>query len=206
MIRQGREPGLAGGDLGEPDQEEGEPAEQDVGADGGLMAVVDGPYVEGRLPVPPGPLDREELLVPPGHLFRAQRRVAAPEQELAVEATGPRRRGRPRRGCGRRRYDRASCPRADDPHRPSPRMDRPSSRRSCRRPPSRATSRGRRHRRPPRAHPVCLLPAGRQQPLRSRKGWYYSVRMLSASTASSATGMPRQAGCSRLSMSTCARR
>jgi hypothetical protein len=47
-----------------PDEQQGEPAEQDVRADAVLPAVVDRAQVERRLHVPPGPLDLEGLLVP----------------------------------------------------------------------------------------------------------------------------------------------
>ncbi|MEU3278741.1 hypothetical protein ABZ698_16875 [Streptomyces antibioticus] len=39
-------PGVTGGGLGDPDQQEGEPAQDDVGADAFFEAVVDGPQVD----------------------------------------------------------------------------------------------------------------------------------------------------------------
>src|SRR5712691_8391708 len=56
-------PGFAGGVLGDADEEQGEPAEQDVGADPVFLAVVDGAQLEARLQVAPGALDLEQLLV-----------------------------------------------------------------------------------------------------------------------------------------------
>src|SRR3990170_878458 len=50
-------PGLVGGVLGDPDEQEGEPAEEDVGADPLFLAVVDGAQLERGLQVAPGALD-----------------------------------------------------------------------------------------------------------------------------------------------------
>ena len=79
-------PGLAGRILGDPDEQQGEPAEQDVGPDAILSAVEDRAQSRGSSSCPARPLDLEELLVAEGDVFRGQRRVAGPEQELAVEA------------------------------------------------------------------------------------------------------------------------
>ena len=50
-------PGGAAGVLGDAGQEEGEPAEDDVGADALLFAVVDGAEVDDLLHVAPAALD-----------------------------------------------------------------------------------------------------------------------------------------------------
>src|SRR5579864_7508848 len=56
-------PGGCAGVLGDAGEQEGEPAEDDVGADPLLFAVVDGPQVDDLLHVPPAALDFQELLV-----------------------------------------------------------------------------------------------------------------------------------------------
>ena len=50
-------PGLAGRVLGDADEQEGEPAEDDVGADAVLAPVVDGAQVDDLLHVSPAALD-----------------------------------------------------------------------------------------------------------------------------------------------------
>jgi hypothetical protein len=50
-------PGLPGGVLGDADQQEGEPAQQNVGADAFFGPVVDRPQVQDLLHVPPATLD-----------------------------------------------------------------------------------------------------------------------------------------------------
>ena len=52
------------------DEQEGEPAEHDVGADALLLAVVDGAQVDDLLHVPPAALDLGELLVAEGDVRR----------------------------------------------------------------------------------------------------------------------------------------
>src|SRR5665647_2524129 len=59
-------PGVAAGGLGDADEEQGQPAEQHVGADALFFAVVDGPQVDDLLHVPPAALDLVELLVAEG--------------------------------------------------------------------------------------------------------------------------------------------
>src|SRR3954447_25571691 len=46
LAGQGR-PGLSGAPFGDPNQQQRKPAEQDVGADAGLEAVVDRPQLQG---------------------------------------------------------------------------------------------------------------------------------------------------------------
>src|SRR6266851_1205168 len=63
-------PGVAAGVLGDAGEEEGQPAQEDVGADAVFPAVVDGAEVDDLLHVAPSALDFEELLVPGGDIFR----------------------------------------------------------------------------------------------------------------------------------------
>src|SRR6266545_1863473 len=79
-------PGSAGGGLGDADEEQGQPAEQDVGADAVFEAVVDRAQVQDRLHVAPAAFDLQELLVAHGDVFWGQFRVRAAQQVLAVEA------------------------------------------------------------------------------------------------------------------------
>src|SRR4051812_21830774 len=79
-------PGVAGGGLGEADEQQGQPAQQHVGADAPFEVVVDGAQVEGRLDVPPASFDLEELLVAEGDVLGGQGWVGAAQQELAVES------------------------------------------------------------------------------------------------------------------------
>src|SRR5688572_29613908 len=68
-------PGVVAGGLGEADEQQRQPAEQDVGADAVLQAVVDGTQLERGLHVPPGALDLEQLLVAEGDVLGRQRGV-----------------------------------------------------------------------------------------------------------------------------------
>src|SRR5579863_5600119 len=54
-------PGLPAGVLGDAGQEQGEPAQDDVGADPLFLAVVDRAQVDDLLEVSPGALDFQEL-------------------------------------------------------------------------------------------------------------------------------------------------
>ena len=63
-------PGPVAGVLGDAGEEQGEPAEDDVGADAVLAAVVDGPQVDDLLHVAPAALDFQELLVAERDVFR----------------------------------------------------------------------------------------------------------------------------------------
>src|SRR5271170_799341 len=78
-------PGAAAGVLGDPGEEEGEPAEQDVGADALFFPVVDGAQVDDLLHVPPAALHFEQLLVAQGDVLGAHLGVGCPQQVLAVE-------------------------------------------------------------------------------------------------------------------------
>jgi hypothetical protein len=58
-----------GGGLRDADQQQGEPAQQDVGAYPVLAPVVDGPQVKDLLHVAPAALDFQELLVAQGDVL-----------------------------------------------------------------------------------------------------------------------------------------
>jgi hypothetical protein len=79
-------PGVAGGGLGDADEQQREPAQHDVRADAVFEAVVDGAQFEGGLHVAPAAFDFEELLAAKGDVFDRQGRIGAAEQELAVES------------------------------------------------------------------------------------------------------------------------
>src|SRR6266700_3509615 len=78
-------PGLACRVLGDADEQQREPAQQDVGADPFFEPVVDGPQVEDGFHVPPAAFDFEELLVSDGDVLGGQLRVGAAQQVLAVQ-------------------------------------------------------------------------------------------------------------------------
>jgi len=63
-------PALLAGRLHDAHEQQGEPAEHDVGADAIFPAVVDGAQVEDLLHVPPAALDLGELLVAEGDVLR----------------------------------------------------------------------------------------------------------------------------------------
>src|SRR5215211_8086514 len=79
-------PGVVAGGLGDADQQQGEPAQDHVGADAVFEAVVDGAELEGGLHVPPAAFDFEELLVAEPDVFGGEGGVRGAQQELAVEA------------------------------------------------------------------------------------------------------------------------
>src|SRR5579875_2594491 len=85
QVAAGLGPGRAAGGLGDPGQEQGEPAQDDVGADPLFLAVVGGPEVDDLLHVPPAALGFQELLVAGRDVLSGQVRVGAAEQVLAVE-------------------------------------------------------------------------------------------------------------------------
>ena len=78
-------PGVAGGGLDDPDQEQGEPAEDDVGADAVFEPVVDRPQFQGGLHVPPAAFDLQQLLVAQRDVLGGQVRVRAAQQVLPVQ-------------------------------------------------------------------------------------------------------------------------
>lgn len=79
-------PGHPGAAFGDADEQQGEPAQQHVGADTGLQAVVDGAEEQRRLQVPEAPLGLEEVLVAERHVLGAEFGIRGREQVLAVEA------------------------------------------------------------------------------------------------------------------------
>ena len=78
-------PGVAGVGLGDPDQQQREPAEQHVRADPVFFAVVDRSQIEGGLHVAPRAFDLQELLVAQRDVLDGQGRVGGAQEELAVE-------------------------------------------------------------------------------------------------------------------------
>src|SRR4051794_41814100 len=82
-------PGAAGGDLDGADEQQGQPAEQHVGADAVLAAVVDRAQGDDLLHVSPAAFDRQELLVASGDVLGRELGGGGAGEEIAVEA-GPR--------------------------------------------------------------------------------------------------------------------
>src|ERR1035437_3341414 len=78
-------PGLAGGGLGDADQQQGQPAQGDVGADPVFQVVADGPQVDDLLHVTPAAFDFQQLLVAQRDVLGGDPGVAAAQQELAVQ-------------------------------------------------------------------------------------------------------------------------
>jgi len=78
-------PGLAGGGLGDADQQQGEPAEQDVGADAVLAAVVNGAEIENLLHIAPAALHFQELFVTQRDVLGRQFRIRRAQEVLPVE-------------------------------------------------------------------------------------------------------------------------
>ena len=70
-----RAPGLASARLGDPDEDEREEADQDVGADAVVLAVEDGPQQQGALEVAEGALGLLELLVAERDVLGGERGV-----------------------------------------------------------------------------------------------------------------------------------
>src|SRR6266540_3368438 len=78
-------PGLVGGRLDDADQQQGQPAQRDVGADAFFQAVVDRSQVDDLFHVPPAAFDFQQLLVADRDVLGGQVRVGAAQQVLAVE-------------------------------------------------------------------------------------------------------------------------
>src|SRR6185437_10080220 len=78
-------PGGGAGVPGDAGEQQGEPAQDDVGADPLFLAVVDGPQVDDLLEVPPAALDFQQLLVAQGDVLGGHRRVGGAQQVLAVQ-------------------------------------------------------------------------------------------------------------------------
>jgi hypothetical protein len=73
------------GVLGDPDQQQRQPAQQHVGADALLLAVVDRAQLEVGLHVAPAALDVGELFVPGRDVLCRERGVRGPQQRFAVQ-------------------------------------------------------------------------------------------------------------------------
>ena len=84
-------PGGVAAPFGDADEEQGEPAQQHVGADAGLEAVEHGAQLEGGFEVPEAAFGFEEVLV-------AQRDVFGAQVGVARWTAGTCRRGVARRG------------------------------------------------------------------------------------------------------------
>ena len=78
-------PGVAGGVLDDPDQQQREPAELDVSTDPVFAVMNDGAEAQGALEVAPTSFDLQELFVGRGQVFGGQGGVAGAQQPLAVE-------------------------------------------------------------------------------------------------------------------------
>ena len=78
-------PGVGAGVLNHPDQQQGEPAQLDVGADPVLAVVEHGPQPERAFHVPPAPFDGQQLLVCGGQVLAGQGQVGGAQQPLAVQ-------------------------------------------------------------------------------------------------------------------------
>jgi hypothetical protein len=73
-----------GASFGDADEQQGEPAEQDVGADAGFAAVEHRPQFEGGLQVAEATLGLEQVLVAQRDVLGAQVGIGGGEQVIAV--------------------------------------------------------------------------------------------------------------------------
>src|SRR5215468_8524810 len=73
------------GGLDDPDEQEGEPAQDDVGADALFQVVVDRVQVEYRFHVAPAAFDLQELLVAERDVLGGEFRVGGAQQVFPVE-------------------------------------------------------------------------------------------------------------------------
>jgi len=78
-------PGVAGGVLDDPDQQQREPAQLGVGADPVLAVVEYRAQPEGALHVAPTAFDLQQLLVGRGEVFGGQGGIGGAQQPLAVQ-------------------------------------------------------------------------------------------------------------------------
>jgi hypothetical protein len=79
-------PAFACGAFGDPDQQQGERADDDVGADSVFESVEDGAQLEGRLQVAEGAFGLAQVLVAERDLLGGEVGVGGGEQVLAVQA------------------------------------------------------------------------------------------------------------------------
>jgi len=75
----------AGSGLRDADQQQGQPAQDDVGADAFFLAMVDRAQVDDLLEVAPAALDFQQLLIPQRDVLGRELGVRAAEQLLAVQ-------------------------------------------------------------------------------------------------------------------------
>jgi len=80
-----RVPGGADGSLGDADEQQGQPAQDDVGADAFFLAVVDRAQVDDLLEVSPAALDFQELLAAERDVLGGQPGIGGAEQVLPVK-------------------------------------------------------------------------------------------------------------------------
>src|ERR1035437_6578219 len=78
-------PGVAGGVLGDPDEQQGEPAEVNVAANPVFAVVEHRPQAQGAFHVSPAAFNSEQLLVRRSEIFGGQRQVGGAQQPLAVQ-------------------------------------------------------------------------------------------------------------------------
>ena len=78
-------PGVAGGVLDHPQEQQREPAQLDVGADAVFAVVEHRAQPERAVEVAPAALDGQELLVGSGEVVGGQRGVGGAQQPLAVQ-------------------------------------------------------------------------------------------------------------------------
>jgi hypothetical protein len=76
----------AGAPLSDSDQQQGEPAQQDVGVDAWFDAVIDGSRVEGGFHVTEPAFGFEEVLIAERDVLGGQIRIRRRQQILAVES------------------------------------------------------------------------------------------------------------------------
>ena len=94
-------PGVVGLAFGDPDEQEREPADEDVGADALLEAVEDGAQLEGALEVAEGAFGLEQVLVAERGVLGAEVRVAGGDAGTCRRGAARRRPWRGRSGAGR---------------------------------------------------------------------------------------------------------
>ena len=86
-------PGVAGGVLDHPQEQQREPAQLDVGADAVLAVVEHRAQPEGAFEVAPAAFDGEQLLVGGGQVVGGEGEVGGAQQPLAVQVGLPLDRG-----------------------------------------------------------------------------------------------------------------
>ena len=78
-------PGHAGLQLCDPNQQQGEPAKHNMGADAVGLGVVYRSEGQGRLQGPEGPLNFHELFIPQGNILGRQTLVTGAQQIFAIQ-------------------------------------------------------------------------------------------------------------------------